>query len=296
MANFYGSATPTLTDPAFVEDPGPMALATRLEVAEPGQITAVRYYVANSQVSSSQPTISLVIWGDDTTTPLYTASGIALRTTPGWQVIPLTTPLDVAPGNNYMPTICFDAAAAVYYGAESSATAPKTANGITIEAWFFIVGGSYKTAYPVNQTTNDYKIDVEFAVPGPLAPTAATLNGFTATGGTALAVLGDSQDSTYVEATDPNGSTITVTLPPITPPPGDLTMPIRATVSGGAVGVTASYSVNAGASWVTTSASLSLGLGGPVDKSLVIPAADISAITSAAWATGVQVRLTFTAS
>lgn len=125
--------------------------------------------------------------------------------------------------------------------------------------------------------------------------TACTQTGGTATGGTAIAVLSDDDDATYLTSPDnPSSWTVDLTLPAIQAPSGDLYVAIRAnyiTASGGSIVAT----LRDGSTTVATAPTVSLG--GTVSTSwAVFPAASLTGLTSGQWAAGtLVVRLSITA-
>lgn len=133
----------------------------------------------------------------------------------------------------------------------------------------------------------------------PLSCTAVTASGWSATGGTAIAVLSDTSDTTYITSGDnPSSSTVDLTLPPLSTPAGDLRVLLRGYKTGASSGTVVGTLRNGG-STVSTAATQQIpdsltGSGG--NLWLVFPAADISGIGSSTWSAGtLVVRATITA-
>lgn len=121
--------------------------------------------------------------------------------------------------------------------------------------------------------------------------------GFTATGGTMLAVVTDSSDTSYAATSNnPSGLIFDAQLPGIVTPVGDLIVRPKAyklaATSGSIVGT---LYQNNGTTLVSTAASASVPDTTAKYLNVVFPASDLSGVTSAQWAAGMRLKLSVTA-
>lgn len=126
----------------------------------------------------------------------------------------------------------------------------------------------------------------------PLA-SIASATGWTATGGTVLAVLGDIEDSTLITSSDdPSNVLFDGTFGAIVPPSGAFTVRVRTYKSSATSGtLTGKLYVNTTLK-STVSVSIPDVLG---NVYLVFPAGDLATITAPDWAAGVRITLAATA-
>jgi hypothetical protein len=134
-------------------------------------------------------------------------------------------------------------------------------------------------------------------VPHPAVPFAAveTGGGWTVTGPSAQEALADSDMATLITSpNDPTAATRNMTLPPITPPDGDLKVIVEADRVG-ATSASVSATLLDGATVVATAPAANI----PViagDVTLTFPAASLTGVTEAKWWAGtLVVRYSFTA-
>lgn len=123
----------------------------------------------------------------------------------------------------------------------------------------------------------------------PLSFGSVTATGWSATGGSAIGVLSDTDDATFLTSpTAPSGSVTDLVLPPVEPPAGDLPVTLRASrvdASSGSVAVT----LRDGSTTVATAT-----VTGTIGTSLsnltaTFAAANISSVTTAKWRAGTLV-------
>lgn len=112
---------------------------------------------------------------------------------------------------------------------------------------------------------------------------------------TRLAALTDDDDATWVETVeDPDGEELHLTLPAMSPPAGDLTVPLRLSSAGGPVTIAVDLIARDAASQPVTIPTAPIEVDGPVTAyAAVWTAAQLAGTTG--WDLGHQVRLTATA-
>lgn len=136
-------------------------------------------------------------------------------------------------------------------------------------------------------------------VPTPTAQTfqAATATGWTATGGTALAVLSDADDATYLTSSVSPSDLVLgpLVLRPIEAPEGDFTVTVRAQRVDASTASLVPTLRDSGGSVIATAATVNPGtsIG---DLTVTFTAASISGVTQAQWRSGLlRVQLAATA-
>jgi hypothetical protein len=121
--------------------------------------------------------------------------------------------------------------------------------------------------------------------------------GYTATGGSPIAVISDGSDSTYLTTSNnPTNLELDTALPGITTPVGDLILRAKAYKLGATSGsLVAKLYQSDGTTLVATAASVS-----PADTTakwlnIVFPSSGISGVTSTQWASGMRLKVLSTA-
>lgn len=122
-----------------------------------------------------------------------------------------------------------------------------------------------------------------------------TLTSFTATGGTAQAVLSDANDSTFVTSADnPAGALIDGTLGALAKPSADFTVQVRAQKTNATTGtLTATLYEGATQRAQVTGIALPDALS---TLNVTFPAPSLTSVTAAAWGSGLRLVLSATAS
>ncbi|WP_109209662.1 MULTISPECIES: DUF4082 domain-containing protein [Microbacterium] len=170
----FGTATPRSTVP----DTDPVEVGTRFQVAEPGEVTAIRFYKGTGATGAHRGTL----W-DGAGNPLAQVDFVN-ETADGWQRAALAEPVAVEPGTVY--TVSYFAPSGRYaytpsYFAQERTvgfiTAPATTNGRFL---YSPTGGFPVTSF--NATA--YFVDAEIDFDGPDAPPPApTLTSFAPSAG-----------------------------------------------------------------------------------------------------------------
>lgn len=114
----------------------------------------------------------------------------------------------------------------------------------------------------------------------------------TVVGGTRIAVLSDETDATYVETgDDPQDEVLTLTLPSIQRPTGDLTVPLRLSAPSGTVTITPRLTVYDTGSTPRTVTATSITVSGDVAAyTAIFPAGSLADTVD--WETGLTLTLT----
>ncbi|MFC8682211.1 DUF4082 domain-containing protein [Microbacterium ureisolvens] len=170
----FGTATPRSTVP----DTDPVEVGTRFQVAEPGEVTAIRFYKGTGATGAHRGTL----W-DGAGNPLAQVDFVN-ETASGWQRAELAEPVAIEPGTVY--TVSYFAPSGRYaytpsYFAQEQTvgfiTAPATTNGRFL---YSPTGGFPVTSF--NATA--YFVDAEIDFDGPdVPPPAPTLTSFAPSAG-----------------------------------------------------------------------------------------------------------------
>lgn len=307
------AGTPTINAPST----GVYSVGTSFETTTPGQVTAVWYYVPQAGLGTinAEAAIWAYAYGNVADAgDLLTAQTFTLQDTAGWQQVTLTTPVTVPAAGRFTAGISFpDAPNLAYYAAWPGIfTTSHTSTSGVLTALSEELGGNGRLSnqadtawhmrYPMRNINDSFHgVDVTFSDDGTPPPdpepvevnfTAVTHDtAWTVTGTTALTAVTDDDPDTYLEAVDPDGATVTLTVPAIEAPVDGLPIPLSLSSTGGPVTVTAHLSPD-GTTWTPTTATPLTVTGGPADHTLTIPQADTTGID---WGTGTaQIRLTIT--